>query len=485
MNREIKIWASDSEEGWLLPSDADSWHCSQTLELKSSSESKAEDAFFNQVVALSQAGLLLLANAKKNAIYVVHLEYGSNPEATHMDYIAEFTVTMPILSFTGTSDLLPHGEQIVQVYCVQTQAIQQYALDLSQCLPPPIDSITYERQDSNVSRDAPTSEGVSVLEPSRSKADTSLDVSVPTSYVGSVSRQTSSSLMVEASIESPPVASSPTLSRKVSDLKSPASGHESGEPKIVDYSVDRQVDTLVTTDSITDKSKVSKEEGTKFKHPTHLVTPAELMATSSSEISHVSEQKNDVDSNVHDVVPNSDSQNVELEVKVVGEMGKSQLIEPVSQGEVHGFASQASDFGSRVLSGESYIVNESKQVDESGQTLVGQNEIQDAIIDLPGHAEPAIPAATIESSAPVLLTKGKKQKGKNAQGSNQSSPSQSVFNSVDTSYELGVTSSVPSADTILSQLHSMQEIMTQVNIYIYRYQHVEIYKLAGVLLEVR
>ncbi|KAG8365248.1 hypothetical protein BUALT_Bualt18G0084500 [Buddleja alternifolia] len=134
LNREVKIWVSASDEGWLLPSDAKSWNCTQTLEFKSSM-GRSDEAFFNQVIALSQAGLLLLANAKRNAIYAVHLEYGPNPAATRMDYIAEFTVTTPILSFSGTSELLPHGEQIVKVYCVQTQAIQQYALDLSQCVP--------------------------------------------------------------------------------------------------------------------------------------------------------------------------------------------------------------------------------------------------------------------------------------------------------------------------------------------------------------
>ncbi|XP_057506536.1 enhancer of mRNA-decapping protein 4-like [Actinidia eriantha] len=104
-----------SSEGWLLPSDAESWHCTPDIGLKrkSSAASRVEEAFFNQVVALSQAGLLLLAKAKKNAIYAVHLEYGSNPSATRMDYIAEFTVTIPILSFTGTSDLLPNGKHIV------------------------------------------------------------------------------------------------------------------------------------------------------------------------------------------------------------------------------------------------------------------------------------------------------------------------------------------------------------------------------------
>ncbi|KAD4178815.1 hypothetical protein E3N88_27406 [Mikania micrantha] len=448
LNRNLKIWASDCEEGWLLPSDVDSWHCLQTLELKSSSETRLEDAFFNQVVALSQAGLLLLANAKKNAIYVVHLEYGSNPESTHMDYIAEFTVTMPILSFTGTSDLLPHGEHIVQVYCVQTQAIQQYALDMSQCLPPSIDNISYEKQDSTVSHDALSSDGLNVSEPSRYKTETSLEVSVPTSDVF-VSRKHSSSTLNEASIESPPVASSPTLTRKLSDSKISTGGQDYSELKIIEYSVDRQEEASFATDSVNDE--------TKFKHPTHLVTPAELMATSSSEINHV-EQKDDMDFSVLDVASVSYLQNVELEVKVVGESGTNETIESISQGEIHGFASQASGFGGAV-SGETYIVNETKQLDRSGQSFGGQNENQDLKIDALVPPEPPVPV-TVESTAPVSM-KGKKQKGKSNQQSNLSPP-RSMFNSTDSSIEPGINSSAPSVESMLSQLHSLQETITQV-----------------------
>ncbi|XP_031491745.1 enhancer of mRNA-decapping protein 4-like [Nymphaea colorata] len=141
LSRELKIWASASEEGWLLHSEAEHWKCVQTLELKSSAESHADNAFFNQVVVLSHAGLILLANAKKNAIYAIHVEYGPNPAATRMDYITEFTVTMPILSLTGTSVALSERECIIQIYCVQTQAIQQYALDLALCLPPPLERV--------------------------------------------------------------------------------------------------------------------------------------------------------------------------------------------------------------------------------------------------------------------------------------------------------------------------------------------------------
>lgn len=136
LNREVKIWASTNEEGWLLPSDSETWKCTQTLELVSSLERIPEEAFFNQVAVLPQASLILIANAKKNAIYAIHVEYGADPASTRLDYIADFTVTMPILSLTGTHETQTDGEQVVQVYCVQTMAIQQYGLELSLCVPP-------------------------------------------------------------------------------------------------------------------------------------------------------------------------------------------------------------------------------------------------------------------------------------------------------------------------------------------------------------
>jgi enhancer of mRNA-decapping protein 4 len=140
LNREIKIWASTNEEGWLFPSESETWNCTQTLELVSSLEPNAEEAFFNQVTVLPQASIILLANAKKNAIYAVHVEYGPDPASTRLDYIADFTVAMPILSLTGTHESQPDGEQVVQVYCVQTMAIQQYGLELSLCSPPTSDT---------------------------------------------------------------------------------------------------------------------------------------------------------------------------------------------------------------------------------------------------------------------------------------------------------------------------------------------------------
>ncbi|XP_020583906.1 enhancer of mRNA-decapping protein 4-like isoform X2 [Phalaenopsis equestris] len=184
LNRELKLWTSSAEEGWLLPSDSESWRCNQTLELKCSSEHQVEEAFFNQVVVMPQEGLILLANAKKNAIYAVHIDYGPHPAATCMDYIADFNVTMPILSLTGTSDIYPDGEHVVQVYCVQTQAIQQYALNLVQCLPP-VDNLLLAK-DPCISHvyDGISSTGFSASEISRGTSDIPFAAASPIRSVG-------------------------------------------------------------------------------------------------------------------------------------------------------------------------------------------------------------------------------------------------------------------------------------------------------------
>ncbi|KAI8536986.1 hypothetical protein RHMOL_Rhmol10G0299800 [Rhododendron molle] len=72
-NREVKIWTLASEDGWQLPIDSEAWFVPRHWNSRvRSSESQIEESFFKQVVAMPQAGLLLLANAKKNAIYVVH-----------------------------------------------------------------------------------------------------------------------------------------------------------------------------------------------------------------------------------------------------------------------------------------------------------------------------------------------------------------------------------------------------------------------------
>ncbi|KAL3627097.1 hypothetical protein CASFOL_028460 [Castilleja foliolosa] len=525
LNREVKIWISASDEGWLLPSDAESWNSTQTLVLKSS-ETKLEEAFFNQVVAMPQAGLLILANAKRNAIYAVHMEYGPNPAATRLDYIAEFTVTMPILSFTGTSELLAHGKHVAQVYCVQTQAIQQYALELSQCLPSPMDDVTYEKTDSSVSQDAANSERFTIVKPSVNKqSDICVSSSAPLMYESSLENAPKIRYPVSAhSAELPilqenkpvnlstaanesdisfstsgPLPLSPRVSRTLSGFRSSSSSFEhvavdEHTEKITEYSVHRQLDDYhgnlsdvasLDDDSRNDDHKLSQDDISmsinhpiKFKHPTHLVTPAEiLMASSSSEVNHTSEPPSEVDISIQEVVMSNDTRNAEVEVKVVGEMrfGQDDDIDSsrtqtfVSESKEKSFCSQASDLGMemardcRALSPETYIVEEARQFSGTGGTEAGTQpstkEARDFAKDVTGKVVDV--SSPMPAQHPEPSTKENEQKEKSGQGSGMASLSCTAFKSTDSSVEPGVSSSTTEAETAASEILPMQEMLNQ------------------------
>uniref|UniRef100_A0A7C9AF76 Enhancer of mRNA-decapping protein 4 WD40 repeat region domain-containing protein n=1 Tax=Opuntia streptacantha TaxID=393608 RepID=A0A7C9AF76_OPUST len=506
LNREIKLWASSDDEGWLLPSDAESWRCIQTLELKSSAEPRNEEAFFNQVVTLSQVGLLLLANAKKNAIYAIHLEYSANPAATRMDYLAEFTVTMPILSFTGTSDILPHGEHLVQLYCVQTQAIQQYALDLLQCLPPPVETLAIEKSEPGISHDA--AEPVPPLEPSRSKSfevpfttpkpsnqitafegaaeikcpvSTSSDASIKQEITISNVDATTASLLsasshADVSAASPPLPLSPSLSRKASDNR--------GDQAITDYPVDRQIDNAQASSaalpSTNDDSRTLQGNTSDvnppvmFKHPTHLITPSEIMATSSGDVTRTAE-KGEIETKIQDVVVTNDTGNVELEVKVVGEAGFANNDECTTQVDHQivrdrkekSFFSQASDLGADMsreccaLPSESSIMEEARNsiMEALAQPSNSAGEEEDEASSMTGKGTDfAVSAAAPQSPAPA--GKGKKQKGKNSQASGSLSP-RSISNSAELMQGAGTGSSVPPPEAAVPQLLAMQDMINQ------------------------
>uniref|UniRef100_A0A6M2EXR5 Uncharacterized protein n=1 Tax=Populus davidiana TaxID=266767 RepID=A0A6M2EXR5_9ROSI len=540
LNQEVKIWASASEEGWLLPSDSESWQCTQTLTLKSSAESSAEDAFFNQVVALPRASLFLLANAKKNAIYAVHLEYGPYPAATQMDYIAEFTVTMPILSLTGTSDCLPNGENIVQVYCVQTQAIQQYALNLSQCLPPPLENMVFEKTESNVSHafDTANSDGSAFMESSHGSKPTEISTgnmtstppmtpsssesapvashpeSLGSSDVGSSLDIASSSGQTKAitissrnntdnaNIVSPHLLLSPKLSRSLSGLQSPANitdpnvqlGGHAGDQPVPDHSVDRRIETVKenvtdtsTGDNLNKGEKNIEQTGiamvseppVMFKHPTHLITPSEILSRAvSSENSQTTQGLNVAEAKIQDVLVNNDIESAEVELKVVGETGTDQNNDfdlpreshtAVAEKKEKSFYSQASDLGiqmARDCCVEAYSVGPIQQADEGSITEVldrppsDEDEKQDMTKDVPAKSgEPETSVEVPESPAPT--TKAKKRKGKSSQVSVQSSPSPSPFNSTDSSNEPVCSPCAQSSDAALPQMLAMQGTLYQ------------------------
>ncbi|KAH9304800.1 hypothetical protein KI387_009204, partial [Taxus chinensis] len=254
LNQELKLWVSANLDGRFSPSSG-KWHCSQTLELKSSLESRNEDAFFNQVLVVARASVILLANAKKNAIYAVHVECHSKPAATRMDYLAEFSVAMPILSFTATTENVTDGEGTVQIYCVQTQAIQQYALEMSQCFPPPAelasseeDAVSRTFEKSTIPSFAPleSSHGINIAEmtvssgmkspgpiniPEASTCKSPVCPSTPHAHGHHVvpCADTTSGLSMPTNVSTDnaplssqvPVPLSPRLSRRLSGMKSP------------------------------------------------------------------------------------------------------------------------------------------------------------------------------------------------------------------------------------------------------------------------
>ncbi|XP_031280345.1 enhancer of mRNA-decapping protein 4-like [Pistacia vera] len=525
LNKEVKIWSSASEEGWLLPGDVESWKCTQTLAFRSSVEAQVEEAFFNQTVALSQAGLLLFANAKKNAIYSVHLDYGANPMATRMDYIGEFAVTMPILSFTGTTE--PPGGHMVKLYCVQTLAIQQYALDLCQCLPPPTESV--EDSDSGVSRDASIADlngsrlGAfpfpnSAFKPSYSEVasaryplrSTSLEAAALPENMTSNTDSNPISLARTTSdtnifcMASPPLPLSPRLSRKLSGLGNaknsselgPSLGEHGGSQSIIDYSVDRQMDTIhanvsgvasYDNDAKNEEKKIATKDISRvlnpsimFKHPTHLITPSEiLMSASSSETTNIIEGKDEEEANIQDVVVNSDVANAEVEVKEVGETRAAHGDEFGSYGETQNhvpenreklFCSQASDLGikmareSSAISAENHFVEEVQEVDGAGLTaqlsrpsVSGESEAQDSTKDVNGKVSGSA-VTTIFAQSGTPSAKGKKQTGSNSQVPDHSS---SVPNSAGSFREPGRNSALTSAQADSSQIATMQSTLNQ------------------------
>ncbi|KAK2639997.1 hypothetical protein Ddye_027792 [Dipteronia dyeriana] len=540
LNQQVKIWVSTSEEGWLLPSHAESWKCTQTLELKSSAQPQVEEAFFNQVVALSRAGLLLIANAKKNSVYAVHLEYGANPASTRMDYVAEFKVTLPILSFTGTTN--PPSEHSAKLYCVQTLAIQQYSLDLCQCLPPPLESGGLEKSDSSVLHDASNAEGFAALDLNGRRLSGfpfSSSATKPTIQVGSSDTATAVMYHVRSAsfealdsrefmtsnietkpislarttsdadtvcVASPPLPLSPGLSRKISGFRNPTNSSElgpslsehGGSQPVIDYLVNRQMETnranlsdvpSLENDAKNNNKKVALNDVSRvhnhpivFKHPTHLITPSEiLMAVSSSETTHIFECKNKEEVSVQDVVVNSDMGNAEVEVKEVGEIpthndefgsqGETQTL--VSGNREKYFCSQAFGLGIEMatdccdISAENYAVDEAPEVD--GVSVMerfaqsphnGKEKVHDSIRDVDGKAlESAMTSAFPQSGAPSV--KGRNQKERNSQTLGQSSTSSGVLNSANSFGERGGNSNLPSTDAAFPQIMAMQDMLNQ------------------------
>ncbi|KAM0850199.1 hypothetical protein ACQ4PT_053228 [Festuca glaucescens] len=498
LNREIRIWASTNEEGWLFPSESETWNCTQTLELVSSLEPKVEEAFFNQVAVLPQANIILLANAKKNAIYAVHVEYGPDPASTRLDYIADFTVAMPILSLTGTHESQSDGEHVVQVYCVQTMAIQQYGLELSLCSPPTSDTIGLGR-DPAISRvhDTP----LEVV-----GAESSTGTSFADSYtVGASSKQSTFDQTTEFDHKpsAPPLThtegdgsvhlpSAPLASNTDLTGSGPSLGSRDKDQSAFDLPTNRSTEPVALTrqdtpmpkplpltrqDTPMPKDTFGKDElrdshsdikllpnpRMMFKvggNATHLITPSEIIsgALSTAESNQVSKSDG---AKIQDGSVSS-PRITEVEAKHVDESKSGQELEAIKEAQAVCESSEKAQnlfeqtvemVSKRSVTTDKYSVEESRP---SSDRLVpdhtgaaGENVLNKSV-EMPGRSDNSS-VSREQSSA--------KEKVLHLQASGQSSPSTSAFNSIESSHE-PVSSAYPPIDSS-SEVADMQSMLQQ------------------------
>jgi enhancer of mRNA-decapping protein 4 len=408
-----------------LPSDSETWRCTQTLELVSSLEHRFEEAFFNQVAVLPQASLILLANAKKNAIYAVHVEYGPDPASTRLDYIADFTVAMPILSLTGTHESQLDTEQIVQVYCVQTMAIQQYGLELSLCLPPTADNPGFGR-DPAISHvyERPPAE-VTVVESSK---ETSL---IDSSVVGPT-KPASNNQALEANVPSQVQSTTPPSSIDLGYLeegalrrgpsRGPSLGDRDIDPSSLDYSSKKRMDSDGASGqgSFGRKDSFGKEEPRGSQGDGVLSSP-ETIATGSSQ---------NVEVDAKHVDGRKSERSVELEA-----VKETQIVHEKRERPPKTAEQTVNTISERLVTTDKYSVedSQSRSADGSVSTLLkhpsGAGD-ENTVSEAPEKTSDGYASRNLQ-----LTLATKEEKVLHPQVSRQLSPSTSTYNSADSSHE--------------------------------------------------
>ncbi|KAL0055405.1 hypothetical protein WJX82_000055 [Trebouxia sp. C0006] len=108
---------------------ADHIECLQTVQFHSSADA---NPIFNLMAIQPEANIVILANARQTAVYTLH--FSGSGETLRFDYLAEFTVSHPILSITA--HYKPSEDpSAMNLYCVQTSGIHMYQLNLALCCP--------------------------------------------------------------------------------------------------------------------------------------------------------------------------------------------------------------------------------------------------------------------------------------------------------------------------------------------------------------
>ncbi|MCO5613352.1 hypothetical protein L7F22_067628 [Adiantum nelumboides] len=130
-NKNLRLWVPTAPSCRFS-----TWCLVQTLEFRSCDGMFAERLFSSRICTLPQAGLLLLGCLELPSLFSVYPKFGGALNEVRMKYLTEFSLSMPILSLTAAVDV---ESSIAHIFCVQTQAIQEYCLNISEFLIPQCD----------------------------------------------------------------------------------------------------------------------------------------------------------------------------------------------------------------------------------------------------------------------------------------------------------------------------------------------------------
>ena len=100
-------------------------HAVQRIVFKSDS-----DKLFNVCLQHNpETEIVLLSNTRSNSVYALHFD-------KTFDYFARFETSHPILSFDAHTERDADGGAMMQLFCLQTQAIQTLTMSVDACVPP-------------------------------------------------------------------------------------------------------------------------------------------------------------------------------------------------------------------------------------------------------------------------------------------------------------------------------------------------------------
>jgi len=127
-NSQLRLW------------DMKTWDCLQTLDFQPTLDTKE---FYNHIRL--EPPFVIVANSKGSSLYVLHLDLpseateagseGADAERPNFDYVTEFSVSQPVLSFVAIKVPVPTNPSQSQtdLYCVQTKVIHMYHLKPELC----------------------------------------------------------------------------------------------------------------------------------------------------------------------------------------------------------------------------------------------------------------------------------------------------------------------------------------------------------------